>query len=127
MISLVKKYLDINRYSKSKETFKDLYQSHPNYPSLFAITDSLDALAIENVAAKIPKEQFFELPTHFLANYKEEIVFVDKTNQLIKIEKDNGAKLSMDTNDFLTNWNGIIVVIEPNEKPISQEKKTNDG
>lgn len=114
MISLLKKYLDLNQYSNTKETFEDLYQSHPNYPSLFAITDSLDSLTIENVAAKIPKEQFTELPNHFLASYKEEIVFVDKTNELLKIEEDNGDKTTINTNDFLANWNGIILVIEPN-------------
>ncbi|CAM2826480.1 hypothetical protein [Flavobacterium frigoris] len=57
MISLVEKYLEISHYSSQKSEFEDLFQSHPNYPSLFTITDSLDLLSIMNMAVKVPKEQ----------------------------------------------------------------------
>lgn len=116
MISLIKKYLDLNQYSNAKGSFVDLYQSHPNFPSLFSITDSFDALGIENVAAKIPKEQFPELPNIFLANCNNEIVLVDKSKEFLKIDYQNGDRKTISTNQFLDEWNGIIVAIEPNEK-----------
>ena len=53
MINIVKKYLSKNNYSHLKNDFEGYFLSHPNYPSLFAITDSLEMLAIENVALKI--------------------------------------------------------------------------
>lgn len=115
MISLIKKYLDLNQYSNAQESFEDLYYSHPNFPSLFSITDSFDALGIENVAAKIPKEQFPELPNIFLANCNDEIVLVDKSKELIKINYENGDRRMVTTNQFFDEWNGIIVAIEPNE------------
>ncbi|MGH2664556.1 vitamin K epoxide reductase family protein [Flavobacterium sp.] len=114
MISLVKRYLDINYFSDQKEAFEDLFLSHPNYPSIFAITDSLDMLSVENIAIKVPKEQLPELPDSFLAIFKEELVLVSKTDSLIKIEA-KGEKKNISTNEFLEDWNGVIVAVEPNE------------
>ena len=57
MLKLVQKFLQINRYSEIKNEFKDLFLSHPNYPSLFAITDSLDLLSVENAAVEFRKNK----------------------------------------------------------------------
>jgi hypothetical protein len=50
MVHLIKKYLDQNHFSNQKEDFEEFFSAHPNYPSIYAITDSLDMLSIENVA-----------------------------------------------------------------------------
>lgn len=115
MINIVKKYLDINHFSNEKTAFEDLFLSHPNYPSVFAITDSLDMLSIENIAIKVPKEQFPELPDAFLGIFKQELVLVHKTDALIKIETAKGEKKNVLSNEFLEDWNGVIIAIEPNE------------
>lgn len=114
MINLVKKYLEVNHFSNQKESFEELFQSHPNYPSIFAITDTLDILSIENVALKIPKEQFLELPDCFLTIYDGDFAFVQKTVSSVKIEtgKEKNKKLTFET--FLNGWNGVIIIIEPN-------------
>jgi hypothetical protein len=77
---LVKKLLVQSKYSNTVENFEDLFSSHPNYPSLFAITDSLNILGIDNVAIKIPKEQFVELPEIFLTLYKSDLVLLREKN-----------------------------------------------
>lgn len=123
MIDLVKKYLEENRYSNQKADFEDLFLSHPNYPSVFAITDSLDVLSIENVAIKVPKEQLPELPESFLALYKKEMVLVSKTNTSIRIESEKGKKQNLDFNEFLTDWNGVVIAIEPNSDTSIVSKK----
>ena len=113
---LVKKLLIENKYSNVVDDFEDLFSSHPNYPSLFAITDSLSLLGIENLAVKIPKEQFIELPEIFLTLYKGELVLLSKKNDSITIldEKGKKAKLALDV--FLRDWDQIIIAIEPNEE-----------
>lgn len=116
MIHVIKKYLEFNNFSELKEDFEDFFQSHPNYPSLFAVTDSLDLLSIENLAIKLPKEQFVELPDFFVAFFEEDLVLVNKTSESLFIEKDNKEKTTLTYNAFLEKWNGIILVIEPNEK-----------
>lgn len=111
---LVKKLLIKNKYSNIVEEFDDLFSSHPNYPSLFAITDSLTLLGVENLAVKIPKEQFAELPDVFLTLYKGELVLLSKENQLIVVVDEKGKKSKLKLDDFLMDWDQIIIAVEPN-------------
>jgi uncharacterized membrane protein/RNA polymerase subunit RPABC4/transcription elongation factor Spt4 len=115
MINLIKKYLDRNHFSNQKEEFENFYLSHSNYPSVYALTDSLTQLGIENLAVKIPKEQLQELPESFLANYDNDLVLVTKKEDKIVIETDQNEKMHIASPEFLNKWDGIIVVIEPNE------------
>lgn len=115
MIHIIKKYLELNNFSKFKEDFEDFFQSHPNYPSLFAVTDSLDLLSIENLAIKLPKEQLVELPDFFVAFFEQDLVLVNKTSESLVIEKETKEKTTLSYNTFLEKWNGVILVIEPNE------------
>lgn len=111
---LVKKLLIQNRYSNVANSFDDLFASHPNYPSLFAITDSLNLMAIDNIAIKIPKEQFVELPDLFLTLFKGELVLLSKQNDTVVIESEKGKKSKVTVNDFLLGWDQIIIAVEPN-------------
>lgn len=114
MLKLIQKFLQINRYSEVKNEFKDLFLSHPNYPSLFAITDSFDLLSIENAAVRVSKEQIVDLPSNFLAYFKDELTLVERAKNFVRIStiKKGVQKISYDK--FLLDWNGVIVAIEPN-------------
>lgn len=125
MLPLITKYLLQNKYTFVINDFEENFLSHPNYPSLYAITDTFDFLGIENVAAKIPDEQFEALPNQFLsfvqnAQNQSELVLVTKTVTTVTIEFEK-EKNTIPTAEFLERWNGIIVAIEANEMP-SQEK-----
>jgi len=123
MNEIVKKYLTINENSRFKSEFDEFYYSHPNYPSLFAVTDSLEALGIDNIAVNFPKERFLDLPKTFLANFQEGFVLVRKSNSDVRIEKENGEKLTMSNPSFVEGWNGIILIIE--SKDIYDDTKRN--
>ncbi|MDA6072407.1 vitamin K epoxide reductase family protein [Flavobacterium sp. AC] len=114
MLKLVQKFLQINRYSEIKNEFKDLFLSHPNYPSLFAITDSLDLLSVENAAVRVSKEQIVDLPSNFLAYFKDELILVEKAKNFVRINTIKKGSLKMSYEKFLLDWNGVIVAIEPN-------------
>lgn len=114
MLKLVQKFLQINRYSEIKNEFKDLFLSHPNYPSLFAITDSLDLLSVENAAVRVSKEQIVDLPQNFLAYFKEELILVEKMKNGVRISTTKKWNQKMTYDKFLLDWNGVIVAIEPN-------------
>ncbi|MGX7667533.1 vitamin K epoxide reductase family protein [Flavobacterium pedocola] len=113
MTDLVKKYLDKNNYGDQKDNFEDLYNSHPNYPSVYAVTDTLDVLSVENLALKIPKEQFDELPDSFLAHFETEMVLVSKKDKMVEVETQS-AKKRITTDAFIQGWSGMILAIEPN-------------
>ena len=125
MVNLLKKYLHKNGYSNEKDAFDDLFLSHPNYPSIFAITDSLNVLSIENIAIKVPKEQFIDLPESFLAMYKNDIVLTTKANQSVIIETDAAKKQKLSFNEFLLGWNEVIIAVEPNINPVIKKEKKN--
>jgi uncharacterized membrane protein len=125
MINLVKKYLHKNGYSHQKDAFEDLFLSHPNYPSLFAFTDSLDALSIENLAIKIPKEQFVDLPESFLSIYKDDLVLITKNNQTIIIETEKGKPQNLTFTEFLSGWEEVVIAVEPNLNPVLKKEKKN--
>lgn len=114
MLKLVQKFLQINRYSEIKNEFKDLFLSHPNYPSLFAITDSLDLLSVENAAVRVSKEQIVDLPSNFLAYFKDELILVEKAKNFVRINTIKKGSLKLSYEKFLLDWNGVIVAIEPN-------------
>ena len=120
MIGIVKSFLQINNYKQENDDFENLFLSHPNYPSLYAVTDTLDLLGVENVAAQVPKEQFLELPSSYLALVNDEVVLVIKKENTIIIEKESETKkLSIDA--FLTQWNGIVVAIEANDVVVKKK------
>lgn len=114
MKNIVKKYLELNQYNELLDEFEDLFQSHPNFPSLFAVTDTLTLLAIENIAIKLPKEQFEELPVQFLSIYKNQLVLISKKESKVIIENEELKKSSISITEFLENWEGITVLVEPN-------------
>lgn len=122
MIKLVDKYLALNNYSDSKIEFAELFFSHPNYPSVFAITDSLDMLSIENVAIKVPKEQLAELPNSFLTLFYDDLVLATKQEKAIQVESEKGEKNTFTVDDFSQSWSGIIIVIEPNQTIVKEVK-----
>lgn len=123
MINLLKKYLDISQYSIDKENFEEYYHSHPNFPSLFAVTDSLDVLNIENLSVKIPKTQFEALPDQFICLYEKEFVLVTKKEHKVSIEKENGIKTKLTLDEFIAGWDEIVLLIEPNSQiaPVSRK------
>lgn len=125
MINLVQKFLEITNYSNQKEAFEDLFQSHPNFPSLFAITDSLDLLSIENMAVNIPKEHFIELPDSFLAIFNKSLVLVSKTLTIVSTINEKGEKRNFSYTEFIKDWSGVVVVIEPNEIILNKKSSIN--
>jgi hypothetical protein len=65
MLQLIKLYLSKMQYASKIKDFEDAFNSHPNYPSLLAITDSLTFIGIENIAAKVPFQHIEKLPNIF--------------------------------------------------------------
>tara|TARA_R110002020_G_scaffold63170_1_gene168628 strand:- start:26639 stop:28183 length:1545 start_codon:yes stop_codon:yes gene_type:complete len=92
--------------------------SNPHTPSLYAISETLDFLGIEHVAAKIEKGQVGALPENFIAFIDGEdgspyFSHVRKKGDgfYLNVEKRNIAQM-----DFLEIWNGVVLLAERNAK-----------
>jgi uncharacterized membrane protein len=97
------------------------YQSHPDYPSLLSLTDTLGHFEVEHLAARLDKESGYEeLPDSFIAHVSQdngrEFVFVKKKNGKANLLYPDGSKKSLDKKDFLKIWEGIVLVVEASEK-----------
>ena len=112
-----------NNYSVNKIELKTQFESHPDYPSVKSITDTLDYFNIDNIAANVPKDALEQLPNFFLAVIEEDskvsIAQVEQKKQLIKLFNGNGNQKVLKVDKFKTLWNGTLVAIEKNESSIN--------
>jgi len=117
--TFLKKYLRKNQYYNLEDEFYVQLESHPNFPSLYAIIDTFNFFEVENLAVKIDKEELENLPHSFLSvvdsDTGNEIVSTEKNKNNISIEFSNGFKKKISKDDYLKIWTGIIVGIEANQ------------
>lgn len=92
-----------------------LYEKHPYYNSLYAISEALTRYDIPNVCLRIPAEELKKIDTPFLACFENDFVIV-KDIQLNEVKYIwNGNKYVISFEDFLSVWSGIVLVAEPTE------------
>ena len=112
-------FLRKNFYFVDEKEAKLQLESHPDFPSLRAVTDTLDYLDIEHLAIQVPKEALDELPDCFLAIIDTK---GEQDNSLIAAEKKGGNMVMHNVSDkqtvakkaFQEVWDGIVVAVEPN-------------
>jgi Vitamin K epoxide reductase family len=126
MIDILLKFAHDFKYAPNREDFSDYYMAHPDYPSLNAITDTLDFFDIENIAAKVLPEQFDELPDKIITLIESDIgeVFVyilAKDEHHVTYLDESNKTLHETREKFIAKWNKIVLVIDENEYP---SKKT---
>lgn len=112
--SILYTWLQEMKIPVSKTYLRQQLLSHPSYPSLLCITDTLDELGIENSALQIEKENIKEMPVPFLAHLN---------NGDYSIVKDANY-LEKQVPDFFEQWDGIVVAAE---KPDNLQHKENNN
>jgi hypothetical protein len=114
---LVNKYLKDVNHNNILDKYNDLYESHPNYPSLLSISDSLSFLNIENISANVPFQHFDELPDRFLTklNHIDDFILLTKHNNQYKIENNSNKVEAISIDIINQNWNGLVFIIGENE------------
>jgi len=119
------KYLTASRIRVSKDWLQQRINSHPYYPALVSLTDTLDELGLVYNAVRAEKKYIPEFSFPFLAQTPRavggfEIVYSMKYYELNK-------------EAFLNRWEGIAIMVEPAQKTynkghdtfIEKEKKGN--
>lgn len=110
---LMFRYLRSNNYFISKKKLRLQLLSHPEYPSLKAVTDTLDNFKIRNIAAFIPIESVKALPDTFLAVLKNgEISLVNRKKEKILLRTQLLKTLTLSLDEFQNQWSGTIVAVE---------------
>lgn len=107
------------QYASKIKDFEDAFNSHPNFPSLLAITDSLTYIGIENVAAKVPFQHIEQLPNIFIIELDAEnktLYILEKHNDGFNIIDENKKNRIISFSELENIWTGIVLLIEENEQ-----------
>ena len=101
-------------------------ESHPDYPSLYSISDSLTKWKVENAAFHVDAEKLDELPVPFIAHTRKgggNFVLVQNVNGTIDFINEKGKAENTSRENFLKNWTNTVLLAE--KKEASGEKEYN--
>jgi uncharacterized membrane protein/protein-disulfide isomerase len=124
------KYLEKENINIDKPEFIFQITSHPNYPSILAIIDTLDFFGIENAMIKIDLFEVDLLPSRFavlLENKANEtqLFLLEKKNTHFVIYDENNRKKNIQIADIKEKWSGIVLLIEKNTSELATVKNKN--
>lgn len=112
-------YLKKEGISIDKDEFEFQVQSHPDYPSLLSISDTLSFFNINNGATRLASSEIELLPERFIAFLREEknklqLCFIEKKGSEYVYTKDKKS-LIISKQDLETRWENIVLLVEKSE------------
>ncbi|KPH11205.1 thioredoxin domain-containing protein [Chryseobacterium sp. ERMR1:04] len=104
----------INYLKLDKQEFIFQFNSHPNYPSALAFSDTLNFMGVKNDAYELDKEYWDELPEEFIAIVDNSFSLVKKAGTQFSVYSDktktlNKEELHKSSTDF-------VLLFEKDEK-----------
>lgn len=110
-------FLDIN-----SEEFTFQFQSHPNFPSALAFSDTLNFLGIKNEAYELEKKYWNELPKEFIGIYDNNISLVEKKESSFKIY--NNKEIEVTEEELHNRSREIVILFEKSKNDNVLKKST---
>lgn len=115
-------YLEKENITIDKTEFEFQVQSHPNYPSLLSITDTLSFFNIDHGVIRVELSDLELLPDCFVALLKEEesepkLYFIQKNGPSYFCTHDK-KQLAIPKSELESRWSGIVLLVE---KPVNEE------
>lgn len=86
----------INYLKLDKQEFLFQFNSHPNYPSALAFSDTLNFLGVRNDAYELDKEYWDELPEEFIAIVDNTFSLVKKSGSQYSVYSDKAKTINKD-------------------------------
>ncbi len=110
----------------NETTINETLHSHPDWPSLLCVNDSLQKWNVPNAAGKLPPEELDQLPVPFMAEIKNRetplVVVTEISESNILYTGGNNKKLIAESREeFVKKWTGVYLLAEP--LPESGEKE----
>jgi uncharacterized membrane protein len=122
----VYKLIESNNLRVSKEYLRTKLETHPYYPSILAIKDTLEELGLEVKVFRLPKENFSIIENSFIAHTKskdsDELLFINHYSDI------TNSKNNLENIEFT----GIVLTVkksilqfgnEENDKNLNIEKQ----
>lgn len=103
----------IDHFKLDKQEFYFQFNSHPNYPSALAFSDTLNFLGLKNDAYELDKEYWDELPDEFMALVNNSFSLVKKKDNEFTIYSDKVKNLSKE--ELYKNSDDFVLLFEKKE------------
>ena len=93
-------------------------ESHPDYPSLSAVSEVLEGFNIENYVVEITDTDFIEAPTPCLAVLNNNILVLINSieNEIVDWWHFKNGKKKEPINTFIEKWSGTLLLISVSDK-----------
>ncbi|HEY5464653.1 MAG TPA: vitamin K epoxide reductase family protein [Hanamia sp.] len=106
----------------TKTTLEESLLENPYFPSLYSLSNIFERFQIDHTAFKIEKENFNNLTSPFIAYLKNQktgkdfVLVTSVTDKEVKYIAENKKPKKTTKEDFLKNWESIVLQAEPNDK-----------
>jgi hypothetical protein len=119
------RYLEAEQIYINKADFRFQIQSHPQYPHLISIADTLSFFSINNSVQSIEAGQIEQLPDHFSAllemeNSQPQLYFVKRKGDAYICDGEKG-KIRLPKQELALKWKKAILLAEKPKGNISQK------
>lgn len=116
VISVIYRLVKEYKIKITKTTIIEYLKSDTNYPSLKSICDFFNEMNILNFALKIDESDLYIIDEPFIAHIKESggkvlLIYSINNNRVVYADTLR-AKKTMNTCQFLENWDGVVIGIE---------------
>lgn len=120
-------YLWKEKVKVDSNEFKFQLETHPDFPSLYALSDTLSFFKINNIAIRVDKANVEYLPERFIALLKFE-----KSKPFLSFleERDDGyvytgmgSKKFIHKDEFLSVWQEVVLIVEQTRDFVSPTSK----
>lgn len=118
MINLIYNFLKESRINKIDKGELELQLlSHPDYPTMKSVSDTLDYFKIDNLVVEIQDSDNLKfLPKCFLTLYDESVlIMLKKYNRSLMLLDINGKKKRISESSFKEKWNNVVLIVEPSK------------
>jgi len=120
------KLLQLLNVKVAISSLKNVLLSHPNYLSLFSISESLQQLKLETSALSIDKEEIHDLPCPFIAYLpagRRFITVAEVTHNIITYYDSGKGKKLINKTHFFQQWDGVVLLANATEYSDDPEYK----
>lgn len=84
----------LDKLQLDKEEFKFQFQSHSEYPSALAFSDTLNFMGVRNIPYALDKEYWQDLPNEFITIYQNNFSLIENHKTAIKSFSDKEENIS---------------------------------
>lgn len=120
------RYLEEEKINVSKSEFLFQIQSHPHYPNLVSVTDTLSFFNIASAVLSIEEHKMELLPNHFIAlleieNNQPQFYFVKSKNAVYFCIQDK-KEIRLCKEELMLKWRKIVILAEKSENNIIKKR-----